>query len=467
MKTASTKPQIGTPQPGKSSRRRRLRLRLGVAIFATAVAAAPAGGAQLVTGNPALYWSSVVSSTMGGSPIITSRTIAMVQLAIFEAANATTGQKYNSYLNTGATGGDTRAAIAVAARNVLVAVNPSRTGEYDAALANALSLIPDGPDKTAGMATGATIATATIAKRANDGSALKLDYTPKAPGTPGAWQPTPPGDLAAALPEWQNVAPWVLKSTDQFLAAPPPALSSAEYAADFNEVKDWGGTVSALRTADQTTNALVWAGTGARSAILPWQDIAIQLAEGAGMTAEESARLLALLAMSNADTIIAVWDSKYLYDFWRPVTAIRNADIDGNAATLTDTQWMSRITTPNYPSQASGIAAVAGNAQTILNAFFNDANDFCIVAAAGQRCYNSFLAATQAAADARVHGGMHFRFETTAGLLQGRQVAGYTLANALGAVPEPGTWAMLILGFGAIGWALRNQQTKASMRMAM
>lgn len=446
--------RMGTRMTRNASR---AALTVSAAAMLAGAAATPAAAAQLVTGNPALYWSSVVSATLGGSPITTSRSIAMAQLAIFEAANATTGRLYNSYLNSGVVGGDTRAAIAVAARNVLVAVNPARTADYDAALADALSFIPDSAAKTQGIATGAAIAAATIANRLGDGNDLTLAYSPQPVGTPGAWQPTPPANAAPAFPQWQNVTPWVMTSTDQFLSAPPPALGSVQYATDFNEVKDWGGTISALRMDDQTANAMVWASTGAASAVLPWQDVAIELAEAASMTAEDAARMLALLAIGNADTIIALWDTKFQYDFWRPVTAIRQADIDGNAATLTDTDWTSRVITPNYPSHSSGIAAIAGNAQTVLSSVFGDANNFCIVAPAGQRCYDSFSAAATSAAEARIHGGMHFRFETDAGLLQGRSIAGFTLGNALAPVPEPQTWTMLILGFGLVGAGMRSK----------
>lgn len=444
---------------------RRTRGRMLALAAATAVACgmapAPASAAQLVTGNPALYWSSLVSSTLAGNPVTTSRSIAMAQLAIFEAANATTGRQYGSYVQAETAGGDTRAAIAVAARNVLVTLNPSRTAEYDAALAASLALVPDGAAKTQGIATGSAIAAATIARRFGDGSTLTLSYTPQDPAVPGAWQPAPPGNGAAALPHWQNVTPWVMNSTDQFLSATPPALDSTTWATNFNEVKDWGGMVSALRTADQSANATVWASTTTISAVLPWQDVAIQLAEGAGMSAEESARLLALLALGNADTIIALWDTKFFYDFWRPVTAIRNAGIDGNAVTLADAGWLSSLATPPYPSHSSGVAAAAGNAQSVLTSFFGDTNDFCIVAPAGQRCYSSFSEAAASAGEARIHGGMHYRFEVEAGLLQGRSVAGFTLANALAPVPEPETWSLLIVGFGLIGAGMRARKRPA------
>lgn len=437
-------------------------LTVSTAAVLVGASASPAAAAQLVTGNPALYWSSLVATTIAGSPITTSRTSAMAQLAIFEAANATTGRKYNSYLHSGAIGGDTRAAIAVAAHNVLVAVNPARTSDYNTALATALALIPDSPSKTRGMATGATIAAKTIASRKGDGSNVGVPYSPQPTGTPGAYQLTPPLFPAAAGTQWPGVTPWVMASGDQFRAAPPPALGSAAYATDFNEVKDWGSTGSVLRTADQTDAAVVWASTAGGAT---WANVAIELAEGAGMTAEDAARMLAILAMGNADTFISVWDSKYHYDFWRPITAIRNADIDGNAATVIDGGWTSRINAPPYPGHSSGLSGVGGNAQAVLTSFFGDANSFCINGTAGQRCFNSLAAGAQDAADSRIYGGIHFRFENNAGLSQGRSVANFALVNALAPVPEPQTWAMLILGFGLLGAGMRSR-TRSTPRLA-
>jgi hypothetical protein len=434
-----------------------MRAVIAAALLAGA-AAMPASAVVTVGGNPALYWSSLVTSTLTGSPIATSRTAAMAQLAIFEAANATTGQRYSSYLNSGAVGGDTRAAIAVAAHGVLVSVNPARTGDYNTALADALALIPDGAAKVQGMATGAAIAAATIANRAGDGFNLVVPYSPQSPETPGAYQLTPPGFPPPAGAQLPGVTPWVMTSGDQFRALPPPALDSAQYAADFNEVKDWGATSSLLRTADQSNAAVVWASTAGGAT---WANVAIALADGAGMSTEDAARMMAILAIGNADTFISVWDSKYHYDFWRPITAIRNADIDGNNATLMDAGWSSLLTTPPYPSHSSGISGVAGNAVAVLESFFGDANAFCISGTAGQRCFNSLAAGAMEGAESRIYGGIHFRFELTEGLAQGRSVGNLTRASLFTPVPEPQTWAMLILGFGLLGASLRRHKRPA------
>lgn len=435
-------------------RARRALASAAIAAVLAATAHAPLSASILVTDDPALYWSRVVTSTFTGSPVLASRGIAMAQVAIYEAANATSGAAYASYIQAAATGGDPRAAIATAAHKVLVAVNPSRAADYDAALAATLALVPDSAAKTQGIATGNAIGIATIANRAADGATTVFPYSPQAPGTPGAWQPTPPGNLPGAAPQWQNVTPWVMNSPDQFLVAPPPALDSAAYAADFNEVKDIGSVGSATRTAFQGGTATIVAST---LGVIPWQDAAIDLAKANGMTTADAARMLAILALGNADTLIAVWDSKYEHDFWRPITAIRNAGIDGNAATDPDASWTSLLTNPNYPSHSSGLSGVAGNASTILASFFGDTNTFCFSGPAGQRCFDSFSAAAQEAANSRIYGGIHFRFETEAGLAQGRSVARFTLANALAPVPEPQTWAMLIIGFGLVGGAMRSR----------
>lgn len=435
------------------TRRAMLLTRATLCLLGTGVAS-PAAADILPTDDPALYWSSLVSSTLTGPPVLHSRTMAMAQIAIFEAANLTTGKAYKSYLGFHAQNGDTRAAIAVAARDVLVATNPSQAAQYNAALAATLAAIPDGQAKADGMSAGAAIAAATLAKRSTDGFNAIVAYSPQPAGTPGAWQPTPPGFAAAVAPQWGTVTPFAMTSGDQFRAAPPPDLSSATYAMDYNEVMTLGAVASAIRTADQTSAALVWAATNGGAT---WQNTALELAKSEGMSTIEAARMLALLAIANADSLISVWDSKYHYDFWRPVTAIRAGDMDGNALTIGDAAWTSRLGNPAYPSHSSGLSAVGGSASAVLAAFFGDATNYCINSSAGQRCFTSFAAGGQDGADSRIYGGIHFRFETEAGLRQGRSIADHAMNNVLGVVPEPATWTMLILGFGVIGGALRRK----------
>lgn len=434
------------------------RLVLAPFAFATILSAGPAQAAVTVGSDSVLYWNQVLSTGLAGSPTVTSRGFAMVSVAIHDAANATSGNVDRGYFGNIATpGGDTRAAVAVAARNVLVALNPAKTAEFDAALAASLALVPDGAGKTNGMATGALIAAAALAGRAADGSTAVVPYTPS--GLPGRWAPTPPGNVPASLPQWGSVTPWLLASGNQFRAGPPPAIDSAEYATALNEVKDIGALNSATRTADQTAAAVFWEGASGTG---PWVQAAINAVEAKGLSTMDNARLFALLSTSTADAAIATWDTKYTYDFWRPVTAIRNADLDGNAATIQDPNWTSRIVAPPHPSYLSAHSAVAGTASGVLQGLLGDSGNFCMTVAGNTRCWDSYALAATDAANSRLWGGIHFRFDNEAGLTLGGKISTLALAsNPFAAVPEPSSWAMMVAGFGLLGGLARRRRAPA------
>lgn len=426
-----------------------------------ASAANPAAAID-VTSDPVLYWNQVmVANGFPGSPTTGSRSYAMVGTAIYEAANATTGHGGYSYLGLGVSGGDTRAAVSQAARDVLVAVNPGATTQYDLALTNSLALISDPVARTAGRTTGSAIAAGVIGLRTGDGSPGTGPYV--AGSDPGDWRPTAPSP--AALPLWGQVDPWVLGSADQFRPAGPPALTSLEYALAFNEVKSLGVLGSAARTPDQTSSANFW---NAANGTGPWISAGLGAAESQGLSTFENAQLFGLLSVTIADAVIATWDAKYEYEFWRPITAIRMGDLDGNAATLADPAWTSLIAAPNHPSYLSAHSAVAGAASSVLGSFLGDANPFCLTAGAQpQRCWGSFSAAATDAANSRLWGGIHFAFDNADGLTLGRDVAGFTLASrTFDAVPEPSTWAMMILGFLGAGVMLRRGSRRASSQAA-
>lgn len=407
--------------------------------------ASPARAAVGPDGDPALYWNQVLSGGVGASPLTTTRSYAMVAVAIHEAVNATSGfPDYAFIKGVGASGGDTRAATAVAAHTLLVQVNPAAQATYDAALAASLAAVPDGAAKTQGMQTGAAIALAVSNSRLNDGSTAPSAYVPT--GLPGHWAPTPPGNLPAAAPQWADSTPWLLSSPEQFRPDGPPNLGSAAYAAAYNEVFALGADVSAVRTGYQTDAANLWA---AASGLSPWLKNGVAVAETANLSTLENARLFALLATTVADTSIAMWDAKYEYDFWRPVTAFA---ADGLA-------WSPLITTPNHPSYVSGHSGQSAAAAAILSAFLGDAHDICFTGAGLSHCFTSFTDAANEAANSRIWGGIHWRFDSEAGLILGREVADYALAShAFDAVPEPSTWAMAILGFGLAGALLRRRR---------
>ncbi len=428
-----------------------MRIAFAAAAAIAALSAIPAN-AVAPSGDPVLYWNElfVGASWNPGQ----TRPAALLNIALHDTVNATLGSPdyyYVGYTKTG--GGDTRAAAAVAAHDILVTQYPARAAEFAAARDAQLALVPNGAAKTAGIATGATIAAKALAFRANDGSSASLPYSPS--GLIGRWAPTPPANLPAAVPQQAVMQSWLGIANDQFRAPPPPTLDSAEYAAAYNLVKEIGSATSATRTAEQSDTARFWA---AASGPAPYILAAVGESEAQGLSTLENARHFALLATGIADATIAIWDTKYYYDYWRPVTAIRMGDMDGNGATDVDAAWLPYITTPNHPSYGSAHAAVAGAATAILSGWLGDFN-FCLMAAGVNRCFSTWDETADSAAMSRLWGGIHWSFDNEQGLVLGHQVGQFALASdAFGAVPEPASWAMLISGFGVIGLAARRRR---------
>ncbi|MFD1611015.1 PEPxxWA-CTERM sorting domain-containing protein [Sphingomonas tabacisoli] len=431
------------------------KLLAAAAVLTGSLVAQPASAAVGVSDDVVLYWNQIAAQTVTGSPATTTRPIAMVGVAIRDAVNATLGSPNSSYLSLpGTPGGDTRAAASVAARNLLVALNPSQTAAYDAALSASLALVADGQAKTDGMTTGAAVATAMLARRTGDGSAAVVNYTPT--GQIGHWAPTPPGNLPGAIPQWGGVATWQIGSQNHFQPPPPPTLDSAEYAAAFNEVKAIGDVNSVIRTADQTAAAQFWATPGA-GGVQPWVLTAVDIAKQKGLSTLDAANLFALLEATAADVTIGIFQAKYLYDYWRPVTAIRMADLDGNPLTDKDGAWTSLIVAPNHPSYVSGHSAQSAAITTVLAGVLGDNNSFCITSGA-TRCWNTFTDAANEAANSRLWGGIHWRFDNEAGQALGRAVGEFALnQHVFTPVPEPATWAMMIAGFALVGAGLRRR----------
>lgn len=417
--------------------------RLGYLIVAAlalvgATAARPAQAADAVTD-----WNAIMQATVSSTNALAqARTGSIVQLAVFEAVNAITGD-YQPYLGTIAApqGASPDAAAIAAAYRTLVTLQPGSATALNAARDASLAAIPDGPGKTDGIAVGEAAAAALLAARASDGASQAATF-PYTPGTePGDWQPTPPANAAAFLPGWGQVVPFGMESGSQFRLPPPPALHTGKYENDYNEVKLRGRIDAPLsvRPQDRTDVARFYA---LSSPIQVWNTAARQVSIARGMTLSENARMFALLGMAMADASIATWDTKYHYNLWRPVTAIRAGDTDGNPRTEADPTWLPLIGTPAYPSYASGYAGLSGAAREVLDHLLGGHGHGIVLTNSNPQVsniilnYSAFQQICDDIDDARVYGGIHFRFDQEAAAHQGQQVGRYILRNHLRSAHE-------------------------------
>lgn len=378
-------------------------------------------------------WNAIMVSTINRqSPFAQARFAAITQLAVFEAVNACTG-KYEPYLGTVAApvGASPEAAAITAAHGVLKNYFPASASMLDTARATSLAPIPDGQPKTDGIAVGEAAAAAMIALRANDGSAPPETFLP-ASNEPGIWQPTPPGFGPGILLHWRNVAPFGIESSNQFRSGPPPALTSQRYRRDYDEVKNVGEVNSTARPQDRTDVARFFA-------IAPpsqvWNLAARQVSAAQRRSLSENARAFALINMTISDALVSVFETKYFYVFWRPVTAIRAGDTDGNSRTEPDVNWTPFITTPSFPGYASAHASGSGAARKVAELIFGAGGHSITLSHPGIPevilHYTNFHDITDDIDDARVYGGIHFRFDQEAGGRQGRRVGAYVLRHNL------------------------------------
>jgi hypothetical protein len=395
----------------------------------------------------------VISSQTPGLPAFPqARFAAIVQLAVFEAVNATT-REYESYLGSpmapsgvpivAPAGASSEAAVIAAAHAVLKNYFPANGAVLDAERDQWLAEIPDGTAKTNGIATGLAAAAAMIALRVGDGAAPATFYLPPSPASAGEWITTPgcPADaagnpLGGVFFNWQNVKPFgfAVPSTgqwsDDYLPAPPPTLTSNRYAKDYDELKRVGGVVSTERPEDRSAVARFYA---ALSPTYVFHSVARQLAEGRMRARKQSlttnARILALLSIATSDSLVASFAAKYHYLYWRPVTAIRGGDTDHNSKTDADPSYAPFITTPCFPSYPSNHASGSNGAIETLRRFYGAAgHDLTVsgtipVLGVVTLNYTSLKQISQDIDDARIYGGIHFRFDQEAGVRLGRQVA--------------------------------------------
>jgi hypothetical protein len=391
-----------------------------------------------------LTWNDLAVRTFigqGQSPFAQARYMAIVQLAVFDAVNAIT-RDYEPYIPLVApVGSSPDAAAATAAYKVLKNYFPAAPlidGEYAASLAT----IPDGPPKTNGIFTGEAAAAAIIAKRANDNSA-PLTISPVGPPVAGVWQITLPTGCAAtavggSFYNWQNVTPFAISKVQDYLLPEPPVIGSATYAKDYNEVKKVGGVGSTQRPADRADVARFYA---ASSPAYVFNLAARQASMARNLSLSKNARLLALLNMASSDALVASFYNKYHYNFWRPETAIRFPD-KFNKLVSSDPSFAPYITTPCFPSYPSNHASGSRSAAAILERIFGDApvsitmtNPLNAGVANLQFNYTTFNQICIDIDDARIYGGIHYRFDQDAGGRLARAVANTVYRGYLQKLP--------------------------------
>jgi membrane-associated phospholipid phosphatase len=361
---------------------------------------------------------------------------AIVETSVFDAVNGIKAQ-YTQFrpevVTTDAPrGASAPAAAAGAAYTALVAFFPAQKATFDAQLAATLATLSDdegstSPPVSRGLAWGQTVANAILAWRSADGFTATLPAYIVQPLP--SWQPTP---LAFAPPAWRQfgaMTPWAMTSPGEFLPAPPPALTSARYAQDFNEVKTIG--TAATSTPELIATARFWGGQFDTVATI-WNRVAESLAANERMSLVENARFFALLNSSMADAVIAVWNAKNAYNTWRPITAIQNADVDGNADTTLAPAWAPVLITPAFQEYPSGHSGVSTAAATVLASFFGNHTTFSVSSDGvpdEPRTYSSFSDVVDEVALARIAGGIHFRFACDAAQKMGQAIADHNIAT--------------------------------------
>jgi len=379
------------------------------------LAGAPGAYADVVTDANAR--AADVASRFPSTPIAV-RMMAIVQVSVFEAVNAVTGRypPQRAKLNP-APGASVEGAVASATRTALSKLMPAQQAVIDADYQALLGSVPDGPAKTAGIALGEQAATAIVALCADDGAVSPDVYRPHAAA--GVYVPT----VGPAVPHWGQRRPWVLPRGDHFRPGPPPALTSETWARDYNEIKAVGSRSSTQRTPEQTAMAKFWEAT----APAVYWPVARSVASTPGRDVTDNARLLALAAMAMDDGLIAVFDAKYAYNLWRPVTAIRNGDLDGNRATDRDPGWTPFIETPMHPEYPCAHCIVSGALGAVLEAEIGSGPTPTLSSASSTvggavRTWTSVGDFTKEVAQARIYDGVHYRFSTEVGSAMGKKI---------------------------------------------
>jgi hypothetical protein len=437
---------VSTLNDFASARRpRRIRSRLAVLSAATllaglaAVAGPIAAGAKTTNNDPnaIVEWNSIATSTLAAvkAPAEAFLYSGFVQAAVYDAViGVHPGYQPYSFTARPVRPASAQAAAVAAAHEILVTYVPTAQAALDASYAASLSAMRDGASKSNGANYGIRVADHLIAVRANDGRNGPALFTQ--PPAPGVWRPTPPAFAPMLVPWLGSVTPLVIGSPTQYDPGPPPALTSADYTTDFNEVKALGGSSGSARTADQTATAMFFSGNA-----FVQLNAALRAQVGLRhLNIVDTARLFAAVDMSMTDAQISVWYTKLKYGFWRPITAINLADTDGNDDTTADPSWTPLLVTPPYPEYVSGYSGVTGAfARGLADALGTDQLDVTLTSTAVPgvtRHYDSVAALCADVISARVWLGIHFRTADTRAVAIGQHVSDYVLTHEFAATGD-------------------------------
>ena len=391
------------------------------------------------TPNVVIQWNQILQTLFGNAPGPQLRALPMMHIAVFDAINSIEDvySPYRVQIKS-SHGASAEAAAAQAARDVLTALYPAQQATFDAALAAQLASIPPGLARQ-GQAIGRQAARAVLEWRTGDGwpAVVSPDPTYVLPPFPGLWQPTPPANSFATFTFFPKVVPFAMLTSTQFLPPPPPTLTSARYTHDFNEVKELGSATSAIRTAEQTLMAQVFAGVNTTIGFFHvWNIVAGTVAQEEGLSLLDTARMFVLVNVGLHDGLQTSFTSKFVYGLWRPITAIRRADEDLNPDTNPDTTWTPLLATPPYPSYAGNAACLsAASARALQLALGRNDVPFSVTwprtmgLPSETRHFTGFWQLADQQARSRIHGGIHYQFDSDASQAACVKVPEFTAAN--------------------------------------